>query len=118
MTYATSSAFVFGSWRSALVAATCTMASTIRQASLKLAAVAWRNIALDISRARVSREDIYSPTYHSMRCRQLETVMEVQPYSPLRALFDPRKTEAHLTQGGIREQHEHRALAAQQVSRR
>lgn len=60
--YTTSSAFVFGIWKSALVAATCTMVSTMRHASLKLAADALRKISLDISRARVSRDEMYSPT--------------------------------------------------------
>ena len=42
--------------------AMCIIVSTMRQASLKLAAEALRKISLEISRARVSKLDMYSPT--------------------------------------------------------
>ena len=56
-TYTTSSALIFGKASVEGPEPTFTIVSTIRHTSLKLAAVAWRKTALDISRARVSRED-------------------------------------------------------------
>ena len=61
-THTTSSALVLGNEGAESTDATLTMDSTIRQDSLKLAAEACRNTAFEISRARVSREAMYSPT--------------------------------------------------------
>ena len=69
VTYTTSSAFVFGILKSSFVEAMCIMVSTIRQASLKLAAAALRKISFEISRARVSNAEIYSPISCSGRLR-------------------------------------------------
>lgn len=61
----TSSARAFDTFESLLSAAIWVMTSTMRQASLKLAAAALRKISLETSRARVRSGETYSPTWES-----------------------------------------------------